>query len=76
MHPSRAGTYTGLIEKIPYLKDLGITVVELMPVFQRDPHEKDYWGYVAALSIERRCAPYIAELKSAAKRSPACMASS
>ena len=46
VHPSRAGTYTGLIEKIPYLKDLGITVVELMPVFQRDPHEKDYWGYM------------------------------
>ena len=46
IHPSRAGTYTGLIEKIPYLKDLGITVVELMPVFQRDPHERDYWGYM------------------------------
>jgi isoamylase len=46
VHPSRAGTYTGLIEKIPYLKDLGITVVELMPVFQRDPHERDYWGYM------------------------------
>jgi glycogen operon protein len=41
-----AGTYAGLIEKIPYLKDLGITVVELMPVFQRDPHESDYWGYM------------------------------
>ena len=46
LHQSRAGTYTGLIEKIPYLKDLGITVVELMPVFQRDPHEADYWGYM------------------------------
>jgi isoamylase len=43
---SRAGTYAGLIEKIPYLKELGITVVELMPVFQRDPHEHDYWGYM------------------------------
>ena len=42
--PSRAGTYAGLVEKIPYLKELGITVVELMPVFQRDPHEGDYWG--------------------------------
>ena len=41
VHPSRAGTYAGLIEKIPYLKDLGITVVELMPIFQRDPHEGD-----------------------------------
>ena len=46
VHPSRAGTYVGLIEKIPYLKDLGITVVELMPLFQRDPHEGDYWGYM------------------------------
>jgi isoamylase len=45
-HPSHAGTYAGLVEKIPYLKDLGITVVELMPVFQRDPHEGDYWGYM------------------------------
>ena len=40
--PSRAGTYSGLVEKIPYLKELGITVVELMPVFQRDPQEGDY----------------------------------
>jgi glycogen operon protein len=46
VHPSRAGTYAGLVEKIPYLKDLGITVVELMPIFQRDPHEGDYWGYM------------------------------
>jgi glycogen operon protein len=46
VHESHAGTYSGLIEKIPYLKDLGITVVELMPVFQRDPHEGDYWGYM------------------------------
>jgi glycogen operon protein len=46
VHPSRAGTYAGLIEKIPYLNELGITVVELMPIFQRDPHEGDYWGYM------------------------------
>ena len=46
VHTSRAGTYAGLIEKVPYLKDLGITVVELMPIFQRDPHEGDYWGYM------------------------------
>jgi isoamylase len=44
--PSRAGTYAGLVEKIPYLKELGVTVVELMPVFQRDPQEGDYWGYM------------------------------
>ena len=46
VHPSRAGTYAGVIEKIPYLKDLGITVLELMPIFQRDPQEGDYWGYM------------------------------
>jgi isoamylase len=46
VEPSRAGTYTGLVEKIPYLKELGITVVELMPVFQRDPQQADYWGYM------------------------------
>src|SRR5262249_40796384 len=44
--PSRAGTYAGLVEKIPYLQELGVTVVELMPVFQRDPQEDDYWGYM------------------------------
>jgi len=44
--PSCAGTYAGLVGKIPYLKDLGITAVELMPVFQRDPQEGDYWGYM------------------------------
>ena len=43
---SLAGTYAGLVEKIPYLKELGVTVVELMPVFQRDPQENDYWGYM------------------------------
>jgi isoamylase len=46
VHPSRAGTYAGLTEKIPYLKDLGITVLELMPVFQCDPQEGDFWGYM------------------------------
>jgi isoamylase len=46
VHPSRAGTYAGMSQKIPYLKELGITVVELMPIFQRDPHEGDYWGYM------------------------------
>ncbi len=44
------GTYLGLIEKIPYLKDLGITAVELLPVFQFDeqdapPGLTNYWGY-------------------------------
>jgi isoamylase len=55
-HPSsgiaekKRGTFVGLIEKIPYLKELGVTAVELMPVFQFDaqdaPSERvNYWGY-------------------------------
>jgi glycogen operon protein len=48
--PRRRGTYAGLIEKIPYLKSLGITAVELLPVFQFDPYDApdgriNYWGY-------------------------------
>ena len=48
--PEKAGTYAGLIEKIPYLKDLGVTAVELLPVFQFDPQDApggrtNYWGY-------------------------------
>jgi hypothetical protein len=42
----KRGTLAGVIEKIPYLKDLGITAVELMPVFQYDPDEGNYWGYM------------------------------
>ena len=46
----KRGTYAGLIEKIPYLQDLGITAVELLPVFQFDPYDcmpgmTNYWGY-------------------------------
>ena len=47
---SKRGTYAGLVEKIPYLKELGITAVELLPVFQFDtqdapPGRTNYWGY-------------------------------
>ncbi len=51
-HP---GTFAGVIEKIPYLKDLGVTAVELLPVFEFDDTEvlrtvngkpmRNYWGY-------------------------------
>jgi isoamylase len=44
--PKKRGTFLGLIEKIPYLKELGITVVELLPVQQFDPQEGNYWGYM------------------------------
>jgi len=46
----KRGTYAGLVEKIPYLKQLGVTAVELMPVFAFDPQDapsgkSNYWGY-------------------------------
>jgi isoamylase len=46
----KRGTFAGLIEKIPYLQKLGITAVELLPVFQFDaqdcpPGRVNYWGY-------------------------------
>lgn len=48
--PELRGTYRGLIEKIPYLVDLGITAVELLPIYQFDkedalPGKENYWGY-------------------------------
>jgi isoamylase len=55
-HPSsgvaadKRGTYAGLIEKIPYLRDLGVSAVELLPVFAFDEEDGpaglgNYWGY-------------------------------
>jgi isoamylase len=46
----KRGTYAGIVEKIPYLKQLGITAIELLPVFQFDsqdapPGRTNYWGY-------------------------------
>ena len=48
--PEKRGTFAGLIEKIPYLKDLGVDAVELLPVFQFDrqdvpPGLVNFWGY-------------------------------
>ncbi|MBI3466635.1 MAG: glycogen debranching enzyme, partial [Planctomycetes bacterium] len=50
VEPDKRGTYAGLIEKIPYLKSLGITAVELLPVQQFDEQDiprvgRNYWGY-------------------------------
>ncbi|MBP5232755.1 MAG: glycogen debranching protein GlgX, partial [Planctomycetes bacterium] len=61
IHPSsgaaKPGTYRALAEKIPYLKELGVTAVELMPVFEFDENEhqrvdpdtgqilRNFWGY-------------------------------
>ncbi|MBL8817056.1 MAG: glycogen debranching protein GlgX [Planctomyces sp.] len=48
--PGLEGTYAGLVEKIPYLQQLGITAVELMPIFHFDRQDApdgkiNYWGY-------------------------------
>ena len=48
--PEKKGTYAGLIEKIPYLQSLGITAVELLPIYQFDKYDApagmpNYWGY-------------------------------
>jgi len=48
--PEKRGTFAGLIEKIPYLKELGVTALELLPVFQFDWQDcpeglVNYWGY-------------------------------
>jgi isoamylase len=61
IHPSSGvahpGTFAGLTEKIPYLQDLGVTAIELMPVLEFNENEstrlnpitgerlKNYWGY-------------------------------
>ncbi|MGB2078795.1 MAG: glycogen debranching protein GlgX [Vibrio sp.] len=47
---TKRGTFAGLIDKIPYLKSLGITAVELMPIQQFDVFDapegrENYWGY-------------------------------
>jgi isoamylase len=54
---SKPGTFAGLTEKIPYLKSLGVTAVELMPIYDFEEDENpwinpltgeklfDYWGY-------------------------------
>jgi glycogen operon protein len=46
----RRGTFAGLIEKIPYLQDLGVTALELLPVFAFDEESapqgrRNVWGY-------------------------------
>lgn len=60
--PEKRGTYAGLIEKIPYLQALGITAVELLPVFHFDPQDApsgltNYWGY-SPVSFFAPHAPY------------------
>ena len=50
LDPKTRGTFAGVIEKIPYLLSLGVTAVELLPVFQFDPQDaapnlSNYWGY-------------------------------
>jgi isoamylase len=41
----RPGTFAGMIEKIPHLVGLGVTAVELLPVFEFDDSNGNFWGY-------------------------------
>jgi glycogen operon protein len=48
--PAKRGSYAGLVERIPYLQELGVTAVELLPIFQYDEQDApdgltNYWGY-------------------------------
>jgi isoamylase len=57
----KRGTYAGLVEKIPYLQELGITAVELLPVFQFDASDAplglvNYWGYCPVSFFAPHCA--------------------
>ncbi len=56
----KRGTYAGLIPKIPYLQDLGVTAVELLPIFQFDeqdcpPGLVNYWGYCPVSFFAPHC---------------------
>lgn len=43
---SDAGTFRAAIAELPRLADLGVSVLELLPVHQYDPDEGNYWGYM------------------------------
>ncbi len=58
--PEKRGTYAGLVEKIPYLQDLGITAVELLPIFAFDHQDcpqglVNYWGYSPVSFFAPQC---------------------
>ncbi|NNM66844.1 MAG: glycogen debranching protein GlgX, partial [Spirochaetales bacterium] len=68
-HP---GTFLGMIEKIPYIKDLGVTSVELLPIHEFNPHENvrtnpetgeplfNFWGY-STVSFFSPCSWYASD---------------
>ena len=41
-----AGTFRALIDELPRLRAIGVSVIELLPVHQFDPDEGNYWGYM------------------------------
>jgi glycogen operon protein len=61
--PEWRGTFAGVIDKVAYLKELGITMVELLPVQQFDPQEGNYWGYMT-LNFFAQHADYVGFRKS------------
>ena len=75
-HPSsqaaHAGTYLGFIEKIPYLKDLGVNAVEFLPIHEHYDDDfllskglKNYWGY-------NTLAFFAPEISYSTQRTPGC----
>lgn len=70
---TRRGTFAGLIGRLDHLRDLGVTVIELLPVNAADPGEGSYWGYMplAWLAVEDR---YAAGGDGAAELSELCAA--
>jgi len=71
-----AGTYRAAIDELPRLAELGVSVLELLPVHQFDPDEGNYWGYMPLVfgAVHRQYAAgehpaeELAELVSAAHR--------
>src|SRR5262249_13846121 len=66
----RRGAYAGGIDRIPYLKELGVTMVELLPVQQIDPQEGNYWGDMT-LNFFAPHSDYATESRNAREEVPA-----
>ena len=60
-----AGSYRAAIDELPRLADLGVSVLELLPVHQFDPDEGNYWGYMplvfGAVHRQYACSDHAAE---------------
>ena len=59
------GTFKGITQKIPYLKELGINAVELMPVYEFDESGKNlnYWGYAGGFYFAPKAAYCVSKVR-------------